>query len=136
VNPASRIEAPAESTGERVDRWLWAVRLYKTRALALEACRAGHITCRGQVLKPSRVLRGGEVLTVQQGVVTRTVEVKGIPVGRVGAKLVPTLAHETTPPEAWEAARTRRLEHFLARERGAGRPTKRERRQMERWREA
>lgn len=128
---------PAEAgSGERLDRWLWTVRLYKTRALALVACRTGHVTCRGQVLKPARMLRGGEALVVQQGLVARTVEVKGFPAGRVAAKQVATYCWETTPPEAWEEARTRRAEQFLARERGTGRPTKRDRRKMESWRDA
>jgi len=128
-------DQPRTDHGERVDRWLWTVRLYKTRAMALQACRAGDVTLAGLPLKPSRVLRGGERLEIKQGLVTRLVEVTGRPVGRVAAKDVATFCHETTPAEAWEAARVRRVEHFLARERGTGRPTKRERRQMERWRD-
>ena len=137
MSPTAHELAPTESgSGERLDRWLWTVRLYKTRALALLACRAGNVSCRGQVLKPARMLRGGEALVVRQGLVTRMVEVRGLPAGRVPAKQVATYCLETTPPEAWEAARTRRVEQFLARERGTGRPTKRDRRQMERWRDA
>ncbi len=123
--------SPAESL-TRLDRWLWSVRLFKTRNLAASACRAGVITLGEGVAKASREVRCGDVLHWQDGLVRRTLIVRGHPPSRVGAKLVAEFCEETTAPELWEAARGRRVEHFLAREKGAGRPTKRDRRRTER----
>jgi ribosome-associated heat shock protein Hsp15 len=117
----------------RLDRWLWTVRLFKTRALASAACRAGDVLCRGQAVKPARAVRVGETFAVQHGLVVRTLVVRGFPPSRVGAKLVAVYCEETTPPEAWAAAQTKRIEQYLARERGTGRPTKRERRRLADW---
>jgi ribosome-associated heat shock protein Hsp15 len=116
----------------RLDKWLWAVRVCKTRALATDACRAGSVLIREAAVKPAREVHAGEIITVRQGLVTRTLRVVGVPASRVGAKLVADYCVETTPPEEFEKARAARVQQLLARERGSGRPTKRDRRLTER----
>lgn len=128
------LTAPTELLlgASRLDKWLWTVRLFKTRSLATDACRAGSVSVNGQAAKPSRDVRLGETIVVQQGLVTRTLHVRGFPPGRVGAKRVPSYCEEVTPPEEFEKGRTQPIQHLLAREKGSGRPTKRERRQLDR----
>lgn len=116
----------------RVDKWLWTVRYFKTRGLATDACRAGSVAVGGQVVKPSRDLRPGEILTLRQGLITRTLVVKAVPLRRVGAKIVPDYCEDRTPREELEKARVQPVQQFLAREKGTGRPTKRDRRALER----
>lgn len=112
----------------RLDKWLWAIRLFKTRALAADACRAGAVEIGGQAAKPARDVHPGEVVTVRQGLIVRTLRVVAVPKSRVGAKLVPDYCTDLTPPEEFEKAREQRVQHLLAREKGSGRPTKRDRR--------
>ncbi len=123
---------PAAETCARLDRWLWAVRVYKTRALAADAIRAGSVLIADLAPKPAREVRTGEILTVRQGIVRRTLVVRAAPRSRVGAKLVAEYCEERTPPEEWEKAREQRVQQFLAREKGSGRPTKRDRRALDR----
>jgi ribosome-associated heat shock protein Hsp15 len=122
-----------DDTAARLDKWLWAVRLFKTRSLAAAACRAGTVTLSDRPTKPARDVKPGDTLVVQQGVVRRTVIVRAVPASRVGAPLVAEYCTETTAPEEWEKAKALRVQHLLARDRGTGRPTKRERRQLESW---
>lgn len=117
---------------DRLDKWLWAVRIFKTRGLATEACRAGNVQVGGQPAKPARDVRGGETITVRQGIITRTLLVRGIPLRRVGPKLAPGFCEDQTPPEEFAKARKEPVQQFLAREKGSGRPTKRERREIDR----
>lgn len=123
------VEAPAV---ERIDKWLWTVRVFKTRGLATEACRAGGVQVGEHVVKPSRDVRAGEVITIRQGLITRTVAVLGVPVRRVGPKLVAGFCEDRTPPEEYAKARAQPVQQLLAREKGSGRPTKRERREIDR----
>lgn len=116
----------------RVDKWLWAVRLFKTRGLAVEALRAGAVAINDRPVKPSRDVHAGEIVTVQQGLMTRTLRVVAAPPGRVGAKLVPEYCTDLTPPEEFEKLRVSKLERVLARPKGSGRPTKRDRREVDR----
>jgi len=118
-------------SADRIDKWLWAVRVFKTRGLAADACRAEKVKFGDQPAKPSRDVRVGDLLSVRQGVVTRTLKVTGIPRSRVGAALVPQYCLELTPPEEFEKARAQPVQDFLAREKGAGRPTKKERRALD-----
>jgi ribosome-associated heat shock protein Hsp15 len=117
---------------ERLDKWLWSVRLFKTRSLATDACRAGSIEVNGQPAKPARDVHVGETVKLRQGLVTRTLEIVGIPPSRVGAKKVAEFCSDHTPPEEWAKAREQPVQQFLAREKGSGRPTKRDRRAMDR----
>ncbi len=121
----------AESTAVRLDKWLWSVRIFKTRSLATDACRAGSVAVNEQPAKPARDVRVGEMVTVQQGVVLRTLRVLGMPRSRVGAKLVTSFCADLTPPEEREKARENPVQQFLAREKGSGRPTKRDRRLLD-----
>jgi ribosome-associated heat shock protein Hsp15 len=117
----------------RIDKWLWAVRLYKTRGLATEACRGGHVSIGGQQVKPSRTVRVEDVITARTGEILRTVKVTGLIERRVGSKVVAKFLEDQTP--ASEYLRVMREKEAAAsvpqRDKGAGRPTKRERRQME-----
>lgn len=116
----------------RLDKWLWAVRVFKTRSLATDACRAGSVEVNAHPAKPAREVRPGEQVIVRQGLVTRTLRVVAMPVSRVGAKLVPEYCTDLTPPEEFEKARTQPVQQLLAREKGSGRPTKRDRRLLDR----
>lgn len=117
----------------RIDKWLWAVRLYPTRALAIAACRAGHVKIGGQSVKPSRLVQVGETVTALAGHVQRRVKVLAILERRIGAKLVPDYLEDLTPAAEYERARAQRVEPLVAYPPGWGRPTKRRRRQWERF---
>ena len=119
-------------TAERIDKWLWTVRVFKTRGLATDACRAGSVHVGGQLVKPSRDVRAGEIRTVRQGLISKSVVVLGVPVRRVGPKLVAGFCEDRTPPEEYAKARVQPVQQFLAREKGSGRPTKRDRRAIDR----
>lgn len=107
------------------------MRVFKTRALATEACRAGSVTINELPAKPAREVHTGEVVAVRQGLFTRTLRVVGVPRSRVGAKLLPEFCADLTPPEEFEKLRERSVQQVLAREKGSGRPTKRERRRLD-----
>ncbi|MBR4199563.1 MAG: RNA-binding S4 domain-containing protein [Bacteroidales bacterium] len=115
----------------RIDKWLWAVRLYKTRSQAAEACRAGKVKLGGTPVKSSHTVKVGEVyeLTIEQ--LHKVVEVKALLHNRVGAKLVPDYLLDRTPEEEYERIQMIRQYNFERRDRGTGRPTKRERREMD-----
>lgn len=132
VSVLSGVNLPVAEPAGRLDKWLWAVRLFKTRSLAGDACRAGSVEVNELPAKPARDVRPGETVIVKQGVVRRTLRVVGVPRSRVGAKLVANFCTDLTPPEEWEKARVERLQHVLEREKGSGRPTKRDRRQVDR----
>lgn len=117
---------------QRVDKWLWAIRLYKTRSMATAACRAGSVTVNDCPAKPAREVRAGEIVKVRQGLACRTLEVVDIPRSRVGAGQVCLYCQDRTPPGESERARNERVQQFLSREKGSGRPTKRDRRLLER----
>lgn len=123
--------SPAETAG-RLDKWLWAVRAFKTRSLAADACRAGSVAVNEKPAKPARDVRPGEIVTVQQGLLLRTLRVVAVPRSRVGAKLLPDYCTDLTPPAEYEKLRESKVQHLLAREKGSGRPTKRDRRLLDR----
>ena len=115
----------------RIDKYLWAVRLYKTRSLAPDACRCGHVRMNGQPLKPSHEIKVGEVYELSIEQLHKVVEVKQLLGNRVGAKLVENYLIDRTPQEEYERIQLIRQYAFEKRDRGAGRPTKRERRDIE-----
>ena len=117
---------------ERVDKWLWAVRIFKTRSFATDACRAGSVAVNGRPAKASREVRIGELVIVRQGLILRTLAVRGAPPSRVSPKMVGAYCDDRTPPEEFQKARIQRVQHFLARAKGSGRPTKRDRRLLDR----
>ena len=116
----------------RIDRWLWAVRLFRTRALATEACRGGKIRVREDKVKPSYSIKAGETVTIQSGPITKTIRVLGVIEKRLGAKLVADYLEDLTPSEEYELLRMTAAQKALRRDRGTGRPTKRDRREIER----
>jgi len=130
--PLPNAVTPEAPPAERVDKWLWTVRIFKTRGLATAACRAGSVEVGGQPAKPSRDVRAGEIITVRQGLVTRTLVVRALPLRRVGPKLVASFCEDQTTPEEFAKARREPVQQFLAREKGSGRPTKRDRRAIDR----
>ncbi len=116
----------------RIDKWLWATRLYKTRTIASAACRAGKVKIKEIKVKPSRMVMAGDILTTRNDGVVRTVKVLAPLDKRVGAKLVSEYLEDLTPPEVYETARERSRDLGFRRPKGAGRPTKRRRRMLDR----
>lgn len=114
----------------RLDKWLWCVRVFKTRPLATDACRAGKVLIGELEAKPGRDIHVGEIVTVRIGALTRTLKVVGLPRSRVAAKQLPEFLQDLTPPAEYERAKQAGIEHLLARQRGEGRPTKKDRREM------
>jgi ribosome-associated heat shock protein Hsp15 len=115
----------------RIDKWLWAVRLYKTRSLATEACRSGKILINEQSVKPSREVKTGDILQLKQTPITKTVRVIASPPNRISAKLVVNFMEDLTPPEEYQKLQLMKEGGFVKRERGSGRPTKRDRRDIQ-----
>ncbi|MDY5357641.1 MAG: RNA-binding S4 domain-containing protein [Candidatus Cryptobacteroides sp.] len=115
----------------RLDKYLWAIRVYKTRTDATDACKGGKIRVNGLDVKPSREVKVGDVITARKGAVLYTFKVKELLSSRVGAALVPQYAENLTPQEELDKLRAPVETFFLKRDRGAGRPTKKDRRQME-----
>ncbi len=116
----------------RIDKWLWAVRIFKTRTMAGDACRAGKVKMDGIAVKPSRALKPGDVIIVSIGPLTRTIQVKALIHNRVSAKLVPDSLDDLTPPEEYERIKFMNELNSERRDRGTGRPTKKERRTIDR----
>lgn len=117
--------------GVRIDKWLWAVRIYKTRSLATEACRSGKVIISDVEVKPSREVKTGEIVILKTGPIRKTFKVLGLIENRVSAKLVTQFMEDLTSPEEYKKIEMIRDTRFISRERGAGRPTKRERREID-----
>ena len=115
----------------RIDKWLWAVRVFKTRTVASEACKKGRILIGNNSVKPSRMVRIGEVVQVKKPPITYSFKVLAISQKRMGAKLVPEFMENVTPAEEYEVLEMNKLSGFIDRQRGSGRPTKKERRDLE-----
>ena len=115
----------------RIDKWLWAVRIFKTRTIAAEACKKGRITINGSQIKPSRMIKPGEVIQVRKSPITYSFKVLQAIEKRVGAKLVPEVMENVTTPDQYELLEMSRVSGFVDRAKGAGRPTKKDRRNLE-----
>ncbi len=115
----------------RVDKWLWAVRIFKTRSQAADACKAGKVRMDGLLLKASREVRVGDCIEVQVGSLKRMVEVKTTLKNRVSAKLVSEHMIDHTPKEEYDRLKMERKINMEFRDRGAGRPTKKDRREID-----
>ena len=115
----------------RLDKYLWAIRAFKTRTDATDACKGGKVKIGGVNAKPSKEVKPGEILQVRKGTVTYTYKVLQPLERRVGAKLVPEFAENLTPASELEKLRTPVETFFVTRDRGAGRPTKKDRREIE-----
>lgn len=115
----------------RVDKYLFAMRIYKTRSIATDACKKGRITMHGQELKPSRTFKIGDKFSVRKGPITYGYEVLQLSENRLGAKLVPDYLRDITTPDQLELLELARLAGQSGRDRGMGRPTKKDRREIE-----
>ena len=115
----------------RIDKWLWASRIFKTRTIAAEACKKGRVSINGTQVKPSRMKKPGEVIQVKKPPVTYSFKVLQAIEKRIGAKLVPEILENVTTPEQYELLEMSRISGFVDRARGTGRPTKKDRRSME-----
>ena len=120
----SKIEA-------RIDKWLWAVRVFKTRTIAADACKKGRVMMGGVQVKPSRVVRPGDVVDVKKPPITYSFKVLQAIEYRVGANLVPVVIENVTSADQYELLEMNRISGFVDRARGTGRPTKKDRRAME-----
>ncbi|MDX9942369.1 MAG: RNA-binding S4 domain-containing protein [Bacteroidales bacterium] len=116
----------------RIDKWLWAVRIFKTRSMATQACKAGKVRINNQPVKPSREVKREMVISIQTGPMAKTVKVLELLHNRVGAKLVNEYLQDLTPQEEYDKLELIKQQPFR-RLRGAGRPTKKERRDMDNW---
>jgi ribosome-associated heat shock protein Hsp15 len=121
---------PKKQMTVRIDKWLWAVRIYKTRSLATTACRNGHVTIAGQPVKPSREVKINDLILAKNGDITRTVKVLGLLEQRVGAPVVPKFAEDLTPASEYAKPKDPILQPLFFRPKGMGRPTKKDCRSM------
>jgi ribosome-associated heat shock protein Hsp15 len=115
----------------RIDKWLWAVRIFKTRTIAAEAIKKGRVMVGGVAVKPSRMIRMGDVVQVRKPPVTFSFKVLALSDKRMGAKLVPQFMENITPPDQYELLELNKISGFVDRQRGTGRPTKKDRRNLE-----
>lgn len=118
----------------RIDKWLWAMRIFKTRTIATEACKKGRVTVGdGVVAKPSRMIKVGEVINVRKPPVTYSFRVLALTENRLGAKLVPEYMENVTPKEQYDLLEIVKISGFVDRRKGLGRPTKRDGRELEKF---
>lgn len=115
----------------RVDKWLWAARIFKTRSIASQACKKGQVTLQGAQLKPSRMIKVGDVVSVRKPPITYSFKVLQAIERRVGAKLIPEVLENVTSPEQYELLEMSKISGFIDRARGTGRPTKKDRRSLD-----
>jgi ribosome-associated heat shock protein Hsp15 len=115
----------------RLDQWLWAVRIFKTRSTAAEAIKGGHVEINAQSCKPAREVKPGDIVVARVNEIQRTVRVVSSPPSRVGAKLVPEYLEDLTPPEEYQRRREPNFIPAILRTRGSGRPTKKDRRDLD-----
>ena len=115
----------------RIDKWLWAARIFKTRTIAAEACKKGRVSINGAQAKPSRMIKPGDVINVKKSPITYSFKVLQAIEKRVGAKLVPEIMENVTSPEQYELLEMSRISGFIDRARGTGRPTKKDRRSLD-----
>jgi len=115
----------------RIDKWLWAARIFKTRTIAADACKNGRVTLKGERVKPSRNIKVGDVVEVRKPPVTYTFRVKQAIENRVGAKMVPEILENITSPDQYELLEMNRISGFINRAKGTGRPTKKDRRMID-----
>ncbi|MBE6309806.1 MAG: RNA-binding S4 domain-containing protein [Bacteroidales bacterium] len=117
----------------RVDKWLWATRVFKTRSIATDACKKGRVTISGMNVKPSHGVKIGDVINVRKPPITYSYEVIGLTENRVGAKLVPEYLKNITSKEQYDLLELTRISGFIDRQKGLGRPTKKEGRDLARF---
>ncbi len=120
---------------ERVDKWLWAMRVFKTRTIATDACKKGRVMIGGVAVKPSRSIKEGDVIDVKKPPITYTFRVLKVTGNRLGAKLVPEYLENITSPAQYELLEMTKISGFVDRRKGLGRPTKRDSRELSRFKE-
>lgn len=120
---------------ERIDKWLWAVRIFKTRTISTEACKKGRVMIDGVAVKPSRMIKPGDTVNVRKPPVTYSFLVKALTENRLGARLVPEYMENITPQSELDLLEVVKISGFVDRRKGLGRPTKREGRELSRFKE-
>ncbi len=115
----------------RIDKWMWAARIFKTRTVAAEACKKGRISINGALAKPARTVKPGDTVQVRKPPVTYSFKVLQAIEKRVGAKLVPDIMENVTTPDQYELLEMNKISGFVNRAKGTGRPTKKERRDLD-----
>ena len=115
----------------RLDKFLWAARIFKTRTIAADACKNGRVMIDGVKQKPSRMVKEGDVIQVRKPPITYSFKILQAIQNRVGAKLVPEIMENVTTPDQYELLEMNRISGFVNRARGTGRPTKKERRELD-----
>lgn len=115
----------------RIDKWLWAARIFKTRSLAADACKNGRVSINNVNVKPSHMVKVGETVSVRKPPVTYSFKILQTIEQRVGAKLIPEIYENVTTPDQYELLEMNRISGFVDRARGTGRPTKKERRALD-----
>ena len=119
----------------RIDKWLWAARIFKTRTIAAAACKKGQVSMGGTPLKASRMIKVGDVVNVRKAPITYSFRVLQPIERRVGAKLIPEVLENITAPDQYELLEMSKISGFAGRAKGTGRPTKKERRSLDDFRE-
>lgn len=115
----------------RIDKWMWATRIFKTRTIASDACKKNRVSVGGVNVKPSRMIKAGDVISVRKPPVTYSFRVLDVTEKRMGAKLVPQYLENATPLEQYHLLEMNKISGFVNRARGLGRPTKKDRRELE-----
>lgn len=115
----------------RLDKWLWAARIFKTRSVAADACKNGRVTVHGANAKPSRTVKAGETVNVKKSPIIYSFKILNAIESRVGAKLTAQVYENVTDPKQYEILEMSRMSGFVDRARGTGRPTKKDRRAMD-----
>lgn len=115
----------------RIDKWLWAARIFKTRSIAADACKNGRVTINNVNVKPSHMVKAGETVSVKKAPITYSFRILKPIEQRVGAKLIPEVYENVTDPKQYELLEMSRISGFVDRARGTGRPTKKERRALD-----
>ena len=121
----------AETNEARVDKWLWAARIFKTRTIAADACKNGRVAVNGVNVKPSRMVKAEDVISVRKPPVTFSFRLLKPIEQRVGAKMLPDIYENVTAQDQYDLLEMTRISGFVDRARGTGRPTKKERRQID-----
>ena len=115
----------------RIDKWLWAARIFKTRSIAADACKNGRVTIGGVNVKPSHTVKAGEVVSVKKPPITYSFKILKTIEQRVGAKLIPEIYENVTDEKQYELLEMSRISGFANRAKGTGRPTKKDRRDLD-----
>ena len=123
------------NTEARIDKWLWAARIFKTRTIAAAACKKGQVSMGGAPLKASRMIKAGDVVDVRKAPITYSFRVLQPIERRVGAKFIPEVLENITAPDQYELLEMSKISGFVGRAKGTGRPTKKERRSLDDFRD-